>query len=271
MPSLITHQLIASDASEAFPPNISEAVKECPDYFFLGAQGPDPFFFLRLLSSEKNLGKVLHADGVFETFCFFRDFYHEHESNELCAYLAGYVSHYATDAVFHPYVYSYLAEHKPEGMAHQGVENDWDVYFLRSRKMREAENYEPPFRPKKIALENILFPLIDGLSRKKHRRALSERAFCKCLKRFYLYAKVFRKNCYLKQRRWERLERALHLKPRLSGLYPRKTPAPLPNPDGADAFYEQAVTETARLVNLFFSGEPLLKTDFGKNLYTGLL
>ena len=49
MPSSITHLLIAEDASKSFAPKIGNAVRTHPDYFYLGAQGPDPFFFLKIL------------------------------------------------------------------------------------------------------------------------------------------------------------------------------------------------------------------------------
>ena len=45
MPSSITHELIAEAAAEAFPEEIRRLAGDHPDYFFLGAQGPDLFFF----------------------------------------------------------------------------------------------------------------------------------------------------------------------------------------------------------------------------------
>ena len=70
MPSSITHLLIAEDASKSFAPKIGNAVRTHPDYFYLGAQGPDPFFFLKILSKEKNFGSLLH-DVPYETFTAF--------------------------------------------------------------------------------------------------------------------------------------------------------------------------------------------------------
>ncbi len=44
MPSCITHQIISEEAVKLFPPEISACVTAHPDYYFLGAQGPDVFF-----------------------------------------------------------------------------------------------------------------------------------------------------------------------------------------------------------------------------------
>ena len=56
MPSSITHELIAEEAIKRLPEKIRKIVQDSPDEFFLGAQGPDVFFFYRIgCRSEYNL------------------------------------------------------------------------------------------------------------------------------------------------------------------------------------------------------------------------
>lgn len=267
MPSSITHLLIADDASDCFPQAIRNAVRAHPDYFFLGAQGPDPFFFLKILSKEKNFGQLLHAIP-YETFTVFFSRYRNAPDERAAAYLAGYCSHYATDVVFHPFVYRYLQETNARGMAHQRMENDWDVFFLRRERGREAERFPAPFSPEKIAREGVVYELICSVALQINRQLPTKRAFRVALKRFYRFVTFFHGKCYKKQRCWQKFERALHLKPRLSCLYPQQFPAVLPDETAAAAFYETAVKETVRLVPLFFS-DALPKSDFSKNLHTG--
>lgn len=267
MPSSITHLLIAQDASKFFPQNIQNAVRAHPDYFYLGAQGPDPFFFLNVLSKEKNFGKLLH-ELPYPTFTAFRARYRQTPDARAAAYLAGYCSHYATDVVFHPFVYAFLKETNARGMVHQRMENDWDVFFLRRERGLEAERLSAPFRPEKIATEGVLYGLFCALAAQAGRRPPKKRAFCIALKRFYKYVVFFHGKCYKTQRRWQKTERALHLKPRLSCLYPQESPAVLPDEGTAVRFYEAAVSETARLVPLLFA-PALPEADFSKNLHTG--
>ena len=112
MPSSITHQLIADEALPALPPEAARAAERNYDYYFLGAQGPDVFFFYRPLSkSEPNLGKFLHRERVFDVFtlfsCYLKTLAGE-EKERITAYVAGYISHYCADTAFHPFVYNYL-------------------------------------------------------------------------------------------------------------------------------------------------------------------
>ena len=50
MPSCITHQLISERARELLPEPVKEAAERRHDYYFLGAQGPDVFFFYERIS-----------------------------------------------------------------------------------------------------------------------------------------------------------------------------------------------------------------------------
>lgn len=139
MPSAYTHQLIAEDALCRLG-----GVPRTADYFF-GAQGPDPMFFYRFIRTRgSNPGKLLHRAFVFRVFSAMLDFVRERP--EAMSYALGYVSHYAADTVFHPFVF-YLSD---EGSAmdrnirHTRVERDFDTYFLSARGIR-MHDYRMPY------------------------------------------------------------------------------------------------------------------------------
>ena len=75
--------------------------------YFLGAQGGDVFYLYKMREGQKNLGKYLHRKNVYMVFC---NFLEAARSGDGCvtSYIAGYITHYAGDIVFHPYVYSLL-------------------------------------------------------------------------------------------------------------------------------------------------------------------
>ena len=266
MPSVMTHALIARDSAKYFSPNLLEAVKLHPDYYFLGAQGPDVFFFYRPLSGrEGNLGRFLHRSRVYTVFEFFLSCLRgEHcgaEYARLLAYVAGYITHYAADTVFHPYLYRYLEKTPKAGMAHQQIENDWDVYFLRTMDGREVERFPFPFSAKKIIKENTLFNLYARLIEEIGQRSLKKRKFNRALKNFERYLNFFHKNCYGTQKRIERAEKFFRITPRLSCLFPRKTPWQevidgdfYPDEKNAETLYQEAVEKSRHLVQTFTEG-----------------
>lgn len=281
MPSCITHQLIAEGAKNGFPENVREAADAHEDYFFLGAMGPDSLFFLKPLSKkEMNLGRFLHRNDVYAVFLFFQRYLErlEGEARErMTAYFAGFVTHYCADTVFHPFVYAYLEKYKPRGMVHLLIETDWDVYFAHTHK-QSAIGWEFPFSAEKINREGALCALYQELSEELARLPLTKRTFERGMKNFERYLRFFHKKS--RAELWARVERALRLKPRLSCMYPREKPngaylygkefSELAKERGrtADELFRVAVSESARLVRLFFSDEPLPLSEFNKSFLT---
>ena len=127
MPTAYTHQLIAEDSKEV----ISDEVR-LADYYF-GAQGADSLFFFRFIKFAKhNLGNMLHTDDIYGTFTTMLDFCRTHP--EALSYVLGYITHCASDAVFHPYVY-FVAHNRGvtkllRSICHTRMETDLDSYFL---------------------------------------------------------------------------------------------------------------------------------------------
>ena len=285
MPAVITHALISEESAKQFPPNLLGAVRKHPDYFFLGSQGPDLFFFYRPLSrKEDNVGQFLHRSRVEDFFsCLLETLRGETDGvryERMLAYAAGFVSHYSADTIFHPVVYALIKE-DGGGLKHQQIENDWDVYFLRKYRGKEAEKLIFPFSTKKIIRDGDLFAFFSFLCEKLGRRKATNGRFASAIRLFARYLRVFHGRCYLLQRRWEKTERFFRIKPRLSRLYPRETPSPevldgerLLNVSGgknADELFCDAVEQSARLAGLFsdalVTGE-LPRGIFDKNYLT---
>lgn len=270
MPSCITHQLIGEAAKAAFPPQIKTAASDREDYFFLGTQGPDALFFLQPLSKKQfNLGRLLHRRHVYETFSFFRR-YGETLSGEeaVCmrAYFAGYLCHYAADVVFHPFVYAYLNANETRGMEHQRIETDWDEFFVRKLFNRSSERWNFPFSAKEINRDGCLFRLYTALSEQLKRSPPPRRTFERAMKRYERYLRFFHKKSQYGA--WTRIERFLHLKPRVSCFYPRPEGAQTEKVTNADEAFSRAAGESARLTQLFFAGD-LSREAFNKNLLSG--
>lgn len=291
MPSCITHQLIAEEVCSSLPVPAAEAVRFAPDYYYLGAQGPDLFFFYRIFSGkEKNLGRLLHRKHAYEVFLTFYEllrgeFFKNDSKQKSFAYLCGYLSHYSADVAFHPFVYAYLEKYGDEGFLHQKIENDWDVYFLQTKQHREAEDYEFPFSASKIAEENVLFVLYSLLFARINETALSESSFTAMLKLFEKYLNFFHGECYSSQRGWKKAESFFGAKPRLSRLFPSQNPEKRfitgehffeltgGKAQNADELFSIAVDETVKLTSVFCeclqSGKPLPKTPFNLNFHDG--
>ena len=165
MPASITHELVAEEAKDLLPAAARETVLAAFDYYILGAQGPDLFFFYRPFSGrEENLGRLLHRRQVYKFFSALAKAVRglsPDAAEKALAYSLGFCSHLAADVVFHPFVYNYLAKHGEKKYDHQKIENDWDVYFLRELKSRSALSHSYPFDLGKIAREGVLYAFLE--------------------------------------------------------------------------------------------------------------
>ncbi len=275
MPSSITHELIARESEELLPAGAKNAISCAPDYYFLGAQGPDLFFFYRpLLSRKHNFGRFLHTQKVYEWFSALMNLLPaEGRARECClAYALGFCSHLAADTVFHPFVYNFLRENGNPRYRHQRIENDWDVYFLRALTGRTPYGYAYSFHGKEIVREKILFPYLQACA-KAVGKELSPRPFRRMMRLFWLYLTHFHK----KRRPLSTFG--------LGDLYPRERPDPavlggerfsalsLGKGGDADKLFLAATRESATCISAFFdaamSNAPLPKTLFSRNLLTG--
>lgn len=157
MPALLTHHYFAQTLIESYQ-------KKYPflglfsSLVWLGAQGPDPFFFYghapfkkRLETSSINQwGTTLHNQNPEQSLApLLKQFWWNVQTEpEEKAYLVGALSHYVLDRICHPFVFywSGFDEHgqlsKPYGYQHARWEVSIDVALLDALKL-DPTKYQP--------------------------------------------------------------------------------------------------------------------------------
>ena len=271
MPSTITHELIAKSAAALLKREHRQAALSEPDYYYLGAQGPDLFFFYQP-QKKGNFGKALHRGGLFRWFEALLSALSSRtgEERQKClAYALGFCTHLEADVAFHPFVYGYLEENHLKKREHQRIENDWDVYFVATLEEKGVRGYKWPFDLKKIAREGVLYAYLRDAANiwgKKIERG----AFNRCLRFFRWFLKHFHRKHFR------------YLLPVLPQLYPRRTPDPeitenplfsrLTKAENADALFLSAAEHSAERMEEFLTaaeqGSPL-SAAFSRHLLTG--
>lgn len=111
MPAFAAHYLLAKQIFDTFHADARFAqLEERP--FLLGAQGPDPLLFHRLIPgymagrSARGVSSALHRAAPNQIFSAMADYLKKHpESTAAFSYACGFLTHYALDSVAHPYVY----------------------------------------------------------------------------------------------------------------------------------------------------------------------
>lgn len=115
MPALMTHYLFGEEAlNRGALPHLDGANvgEETLRAFYLGCQGPDPFFFAVTTprgSAARKLAGAMHRDGIAASFASLRDGIGHLPAEDRPigrAFAHGMIAHYALDRCAHPYVYA---------------------------------------------------------------------------------------------------------------------------------------------------------------------
>jgi hypothetical protein len=141
MPAFCTHYLFLKE--------MEEFLKEKADFKFdfdsasIGTQGPDIFFFHRILpifmlgKSQRKVGSALHRAKPSEIFDAFNEYCKFSPNIDIAkSYIYGFIMHYALDRRCHPYVYSLQEKilsrnkHLHKSSAHNRIEMAMDTYLL---------------------------------------------------------------------------------------------------------------------------------------------
>lgn len=262
MPAAYTHFAVARETFLRLPQPLQNKISS-PELYFFGAQGADFCFFYRAFRpSEINFGRFLHNKGSYGFFrtllpCAGRD-------GALFDYALGYLTHYAADCVFHPYVY-HLSGKSP--VKHSKAEGALDFYFRdRDIKNKPEEGFEKyfncPIAPREAS---SLFMLYALAAARADRDPLIKEAFLKSIKSYRAYTR-FSARMFAKEH-----EELLNAE-RKEWQYPDDKTIVMT--DGADQMFDRAVESSILLINEFHEclvfGQPLNKDLFGKNFLSGL-
>ena len=325
MPSLFTHQLIAERTFSQLPEHLQQKINK-PAVYSLGAQGADLFFFHKLHAGTKNnLGGKLHKVNIYQTFSAlqrqlvrmhqkYADYLHALEKQDcqpeiltqevaqsakdiaiFQSYIAGYITHYVADTVFHPFIYAMeekflQLEPKWRGKRHVYIENDIDSFLLQQCKGVAATDYHLSFAIDEVDMPSLCTTL-RILCYEAGYPNFTYQQLKQILKRINLYAKLTRDEKQMRRLLFNGIESMLFLPHIFSVTMHRNSVdelcvntkhEPWINPsckevvrtESALELFEQAVAESAIVLATFFESveknTELPKEVFSKHFLSGL-
>jgi len=232
MPALITHQLIAEKVLDKLDDNIINKIKDRQMYYF-GAQGGDPFYLYKYLTMRKkvNFGIALHRGEIYKTFSNFKNYLEKTEEIAAFSYVLGYITHYATDIVFHPFVYYLIDKYKSKeddkirkrDKIHYLIEGDLDVFFLQKEKNKQPKDYEYPINFRDIQI-NKLYQLLEKPFFDLCDEELNINSLERAVKRYFFYNRMLNDFNYKKQKTVLTIENFFNFSHIVSYLFKREKP-----------------------------------------------
>ena len=181
MPAATTHIECAKDIYHSLPIG-KQVVIDDKNMYYLGAQGPDLFFFYKfsLPSRLKEIGGYMHEHRIYDVVKYMYDYIAKNSDYDLLSYYYGYLCHYALDSMAHPLVYQRSRygnlRDEPEMIIHFRIEAFIDKYML-NKKNRTLKSFDTD-KLVKISNENIkklskmyvsLFKDLFGLTVEQHK------------------------------------------------------------------------------------------------------
>ena len=184
MASSYTHHLVAARVFNTLPAPLKEAVSPYLSLYFFGAQGADFCFFCPLTEGVKkpvNFGSYLHRYGGFSAFSVCKLF--SATDKAVFAYSLGYITHYAADTIFHPFVYA-TAGKSP--LRHSRVERALDLFL--KRILPNEDTYDTYYAKKPSEKERqTLFLLYSAFAAANRLPVLKKTAFYRSFTLFNAY------------------------------------------------------------------------------------
>lgn len=261
MPALYTHFAIAKDTYTTFDKNLKRELRPYLSYYFFGANGADFCFFYQFLKTNiPNLGSYLHRKGGYTAFSVLQLF--AEKRMPFLAYALGYITHYACDCTFHPFVY---AKSGALPFKHNQVESVLDLYFAeRTSDATFAEFFRKPLGNTE---EEELYLLYTAIAVKCGFPPLSKTSFSRAISLFQAYPNAT-KSPFLK--------RILANKKEFFNESRQAWQAPFriaPNHDSAQDLYDKSIQQASADIDIFLKclqeKKRLPKTPFSKNFLTG--
>lgn len=143
MPQFTTHYLFGETVEKQLPADIENMIKKEHSAYFWGLQGPDILFYSEIIRTRGcllKIGVAMHYADPEAIFSIMLNYISVRKDTSeydcLCAYLYGFVCHYALDANAHPFVYSFQQKmHKgPRYGRHALIESRIDSLMYRQLK-----------------------------------------------------------------------------------------------------------------------------------------
>ena len=144
MPNIITHYLFATSVKNKLNnEEVLMAIKEYPQEYTIGSNGPDFLFFYHFFSKDTNYIKIREMGNELHKF-HINDFYHialnsyqkERDPDvkqAMLSYLAGHLCHWALDSVTHPYIFYRSGDGISDaGATHHRFESMMDAMMLKN-------------------------------------------------------------------------------------------------------------------------------------------
>lgn len=115
MADFFTHILCADEVLDKIHDgNVKNIIRRNLKLYYLGAQGPDIFYYNNIFNKEEkkllnDLGDMLHVNSTEmffeESFMYLKNVENRNEYENLLVYLLGFLTHFSLDSSVHPYIY----------------------------------------------------------------------------------------------------------------------------------------------------------------------
>ncbi len=141
MASIYTHFVFGQEVLKRLPTKYRNLIENYKNYYILGQQGPDFFYFYKPYSDKgSKIGTKIHQSTC-EIFLENSLSNIKYLSEPQLVYLFGFLCHYALDIMIHPYVDNLEVELQ---FSHMEMETELDRYFMiRNRRVPfEVETYK---------------------------------------------------------------------------------------------------------------------------------
>lgn len=183
MPDFWTHNLIGEKLLTTLDDRLANKLDN--NYFYLGCQGPDIFFYEKFAvhTNPPNIGELIHNNATTDVFETTFSYIKKHGNERLFSYVCGWILHYIVDKNCHPYIDS-------KAMDHKMLEADIDTYLIDKYKQ---ENIFDLSNVKMInAIEvRILTGLYQTIASTNFDKIINRRTIDKSLQNLKLFQKLF--------------------------------------------------------------------------------
>lgn len=154
MPGFTTHYIFGIKAYNDMPNNQLKRITAKYRWLYqLGLQGPDMFFYnIPVLRHQdyRNVGSYMHEHHVSAFFsCCLKhidEITSKQQKEEAIAYFAGFLNHYISDSICHPFVYARIGfDASNPAVKHSGshaaLENELDAILLKRYKQKKPSEF----------------------------------------------------------------------------------------------------------------------------------